>query len=329
MHIYNVLIQYILAAVGSLVCFIMIMIQGREQLKEKKLYRATVLFISNIAAIGLLSSYFYTQEVIFQSYDVSTLTRGLDYFLYAVLLFSWINMLQLLCSETKEQISLVSFHIGKIFSLIGIIVFIILAMFCMDKFYYIDNPAMQNIYHATENIFAIIASFIIIICALKNIPFILLSSTRTYAAANSAVLISYFLTQIWFTSGIGTVRILSWGDEPLDCSGWILFIMDVLTCCFVYKKDFQQLYTHTEQESTDITTHIINNVAESHKLTHREREILELVYIGFSNAEIASELFISLNTVKTHMRNIFEKTGVSSRMELTYIINQQLCNTKK
>lgn len=58
-------------------------------------------------------------------------------------------------------------------------------------------------------------------------------------------------------------------------------------------------------------------------LSQRELEILKLAAQGKSNKEIAAQLFISINTVKVHMRNIFEKIGVVSRTEATlYAIEQ-------
>ena len=50
-------------------------------------------------------------------------------------------------------------------------------------------------------------------------------------------------------------------------------------------------------------------------LTEREVEVLQLIADGLSRQEIATRLFISLNTVKAHARNIFQKLGVRSQLQ--------------
>jgi DNA-binding NarL/FixJ family response regulator len=51
-------------------------------------------------------------------------------------------------------------------------------------------------------------------------------------------------------------------------------------------------------------------------LTPREADVLELLQGGRSNAEIASTLHVSIETVRTHARRIYRKLGVSTRREL-------------
>lgn len=53
------------------------------------------------------------------------------------------------------------------------------------------------------------------------------------------------------------------------------------------------------------------------QLSKREQEILECVVDGSGNKQIAADLYISQNTVKVHLRNIYVKLGVSSRTEAT------------
>lgn len=58
-------------------------------------------------------------------------------------------------------------------------------------------------------------------------------------------------------------------------------------------------------------------VSEDEELTPREEEILGLLAQGFRYKEIADQLFISLDTVRTHIRHIYEKMHVRSRTEAT------------
>lgn len=55
--------------------------------------------------------------------------------------------------------------------------------------------------------------------------------------------------------------------------------------------------------------------SDSNPLTNREMQVLQLIVDGYSNAEIADELFITIGTVKTHVRNILNKLSAGDRTQ--------------
>jgi DNA-binding NarL/FixJ family response regulator len=58
------------------------------------------------------------------------------------------------------------------------------------------------------------------------------------------------------------------------------------------------------------------------RLTERELQLAQLVADRKTNPEIAAELFLSQKTVETHLRNIFRKMGVASRVELARAVER-------
>ena len=54
-------------------------------------------------------------------------------------------------------------------------------------------------------------------------------------------------------------------------------------------------------------------------LTQREWQVLGLIYSGYSNEQISDELQVATTTIKTHIRNLYQKIGVANRTEaITY-----------
>lgn len=65
---------------------------------------------------------------------------------------------------------------------------------------------------------------------------------------------------------------------------------------------------HVDGLEADLTT-----LSAAASITEREQQVLRLLSAGLSNREIASQMSLSESTVKTHLKNIFRKLGVSSR----------------
>ncbi|GEM_PF-2906097 len=74
----------------------------------------------------------------------------------------------------------------------------------------------------------------------------------------------------------------------------------------------ETLLAAATQPSRDLGTNGNSNTGE---LTRREQEILGMICVGATNQEIADKLFISTNTVKTHIYKIYKKIHVPNRMQ--------------
>lgn len=85
--------------------------------------------------------------------------------------------------------------------------------------------------------------------------------------------------------------------------------------------DHQEVAPSKPELSVDLRR--INN-SLSNPLTERELEILEQLSAGFTNKQIAENLYISVNTVKTHLMNVYVKLDVSNRTQATQkVLNWQ------
>jgi DNA-binding NarL/FixJ family response regulator len=76
------------------------------------------------------------------------------------------------------------------------------------------------------------------------------------------------------------------------------------------------------------TQHLIQNISNNNstnsdilnKLTQKEKQTALLVCEGLNNIEISKKLNVSINTVKTHLKNIYEKLNVKDRLSLVILL---------
>lgn len=74
-----------------------------------------------------------------------------------------------------------------------------------------------------------------------------------------------------------------------------------------------------EKNETEITS---EEFSRKHELTKRETEVLQLISEGMLNAGIGKKIFVSTNTVKYHLKNIYIKLDVKNRAEVLNKIKQ-------
>ena len=77
---------------------------------------------------------------------------------------------------------------------------------------------------------------------------------------------------------------------------------------------------HGEKREEEVSTNSASPSPASELLSRREKEVAILAARGYTNTQIADELYISVATVKRHLATIFEKLKINSRRELKNIL---------
>ena len=77
---------------------------------------------------------------------------------------------------------------------------------------------------------------------------------------------------------------------------------------------------HGTKEEEEVSTNTASPSPASELLSRREKEVAILAARGYTNTQIADELYISVATVKRHLATIFEKLKINSRRELKNIL---------
>ncbi len=139
-------------------------------------------------------------------------------------------------------------------------------------------------------------------------------SERSSSHDTMEMIAVYFAVLPWASMTILAYFHASQLMEVLFTNGGFL----IITILFISKSisrakmEYQLLIDKTIYDSVPA----FSENCEKYQLTKREIEIVELIRQGFKYKAIGEQLFISERTVTTHVQNIFEKTGVSSKVEL-------------
>ena len=119
----------------------------------------------------------------------------------------------------------------------------------------------------------------------------------------------------------------------------VLFHVKEICSDWSDKSDRQSSVVNTRQGNIKVNVYMQSNETEKHflismrffeqnepaidyklKFSKRESEIIDALIQGKNNQQIAKTINLSQNTIKTHIQNIYKKTGVNNRTELTYLL---------
>ncbi len=156
-----------------------------------------------------------------------------------------------------------------------------------------------------------------------------------YACGREPVVVScdaFLSKRMGVIVGIGLIRDLAVGTLAwLSGALIIVALVGLITLSFAQflsaKRRTERSAPPTVQVSLDAeqTRNLAcAAVADRYRLTPRERDVLELLVRGRTAAYIAEELVISSTTAKTHIKHIYQKTGVQSKQTLLDIVEVEL-----
>lgn len=108
-------------------------------------------------------------------------------------------------------------------------------------------------------------------------------------------------------------------SQPLPFSPIIYFLVNIIGVIFTRK---MLIEGNPEPSRKDKDDALIKEFLTQFDITNRELEVVKYVMEGYGNQEIGEKLFISPNTVKNHIYNIYKKMGINNRYELISKISQ-------
>lgn len=294
---------------------------------NKELMSATRNFVIVSLALGLFYYITYYRELVLGKFAAGMLMRGFDAIIFYALGYSWLKLMDRIIISTDPKSEKLRKHINIIFPCLMVISATIY-MFLLDEFYTTDFYTGEIICIASEAVMGIVVVVYTGIYVMRGYRELMDTASRRYIMIVS-VLVCF--NTLW-NNIVVTFVFLKAVSLSILCSNLyavtsiLLLIINLLTVQYVYKKDFSSVFFGngnvdqkqlTEEES-------LNMVAENHRLTERERDVMFLAYEGLTNPDIAEKLYISRHTVKRHIHNIFEKLDVSTRMELVHMVHTQM-----
>ncbi len=321
MYVSFVFLGYIFAvflALTGIALIVLVVMKNRVETTGR--FKSVRNFSICILLISVLYFFFYYRENVLGIYEIPVAWRIVDYILCGFVFYFWLMVIAGF-RENSRTLFITAIIIGAVRSLAGVII----TAGYMDCYYCIQNTAARNFYSCFEAAATFVTAAVVIWYTIDFIRDNAGVYQKKFTGVVSALLVMWDINQVIVDTGLyfGRFGKSAWLLERFDPTGPVMLIIALMVFLFVFKEDFSPIYfVQEEAQQADC----LDIIAEAHRLTVRECEVMKLVYEGYTNPEIAEELYISRNTVKKHIQNIYEKTGVSNRMELVHLVNSKPAN---
>lgn len=327
-YAYLKLFIYILAwFVGLLNIAVLYILLKYRRFGNEQFYKETLYFTWSALLIVTMYFFYLFSRSIFGELDNNTVLRVLDILSFLAVKYFWLRIIISISESRADKWKKIINRLFIVFATLLVFNF----AFVMDSGYYIENVLLRWYATSVSGAAYLIPLALNIYILAKDFKWIPLVSNKIFLVMTSFLI---HLNACWNVSmSIGLYHkriILSIWDTPIpDPTSFLLLFINLSTLIFVFRKYFSPIYLSSEKyqgiggQERISEMEMIDNIASKYGLTEREREVAILVYRGNKNSDIAQDLFISVNTVRNHIHNIYIKLNIISRFQLIHLINDQ------
>lgn len=298
---------------------------------NKRLLAAIRNFMICTALIDALYFYFDYDMLINGDYGTNALCRVLDICLFIGQVYFWTAYVRIKTMKTAESLKRLEKATRVV---IGICVVLAVAGygFMMSDYYQAAEGLGRTAAVIIEAVLMAMLTFINLWNVRYALSEIIQKKCRRYIICITVMLV---VNGVW--NGILVISMLN-GElsyvrqNVMDPTPVFFLVLSMLTILLILSEDFTAQFkadssyhdssSAADTRETGALQKRLDYIAETHFLTEREREVMELAYHRMTNPEIAEKLCISKYTVKNHMHNIFEKLDISARADLIMFVDK-------
>ncbi len=311
---------------------LVLMVLRHNESGNTKLMKATRNFVIVSLVLGLFYYISFYRELVLGHFAYGRFSRGLDAVIFYAMGYSWVKLIDATIDSPNPKLVKWRKCAPKVFTCL-MILSAAAYMFLLNDYYATD--------HAWEEVTVVILEGILgITVVVFTLAYMLLSFGDLADGMSRAyiIIVSILMNfnNLWNNVIVCFVfiKIVSptiLSSKLYGVTSVLILIINLLTVIYIYKKDFSPFFFGPKEMRPRPLSEeeVVDMIAESHRLTERERSVLALAYQGLTNPDIAEKLFISRHTVKRHMHNIFEKLDVSTRVEMIRLIQSQITLEEK
>lgn len=305
---------------------LVLMIIKHNESGSTKLMKATRNFVIVSVVLGLFYYISFYRELVLGDFAYGVLLRGLDAVIFYAMGCTWVKLIDAIIDSPNPKLVKWRKYTVKVFVCL-MALSAAAYMFLLNDYYTPEYDWEEATVVILEGILGITVMIFTIAYAALSFRDLTDGMSRTYIIIVS-ILINF--NNLWNNvvvcfvfMQVVSATILS--SKLYGVTAILVLVINLLTVVYIYKKDFSPVFFGKGQAEAHVRSEaeILDQVAEIHQLTERERDVLILAYQGLSNPDIAEQLFISRHTVKRHMHNIFEKLGVATRVEMIRLIQSE------